>query len=90
MNTSLAVLELGDEARLLGDHLQLGVHVRLPHPVLGNHLEPARVPEHRVFDAQRVHLPRTVLLRLRPDCEPEERRKEGGGFNFLSNSKSVR
>ena len=34
----LAVLERREEARLLGDHLQLRVHVCLSHPVLGDHL----------------------------------------------------
>ena len=37
----LAVLERRDEARLLGDDLQPRVHVRLPHPVLRDHLRVA-------------------------------------------------
>ena len=36
------------------------------------YLEAAGVLEDGVFDAERVHLPRSVLLRLRPDCEPED------------------
>ena len=42
-------------------------------------LEAAGVLEDGVFDAERVHLPRSVLLRLRPDCEPEDEQGNEGG-----------
>ena len=59
---------------------------RLMHPRVRNfaltYLEAAGVLEDGVFDAERVHLPRSVLLRLRPDCEPED--EQGGGLNTYS------
>ena len=51
------------------------------------YLEAAGVLEDGVFDAERVHLPRSVLLRLRPDCEPED--EQGAGLNTDSFSTSL-
>ena len=53
---------------------------------LRTYLEAAGVLEDGVFDAERVHLPRSVLLRLRPDCEPEDdqgKMEEADSTHFL-------
>ena len=56
-----------------------------------SYLEAARVVEDGVFDAERVHLPRSVLLRLRPDCEPEDEqgKDEGAGKRKMTRQKKA-